>query len=51
MLLEVGVKEEILRWILLDNPGRFLAFVPRNQRKPARVQTRRLWCANPAVPV
>jgi phosphotriesterase-related protein len=29
MLLEAGVKQETLRAILVDNPRRFLAFVPR----------------------
>ena len=30
MLLEAGVKQEILKAILMDNPRRFLAFVPKN---------------------
>ena len=29
MLLEAGVKQETLHSILMDNPRRFLAFVPR----------------------
>jgi predicted metal-dependent phosphotriesterase family hydrolase len=29
MLLEAGMSEAMLRRILIDNPRRFLAFVPR----------------------
>jgi predicted metal-dependent phosphotriesterase family hydrolase len=29
MLLEAGVKQETLHAILVDNPRRFLAFVPK----------------------
>jgi len=32
-LREAGVKEEVLHGILVDNPRRFLAFVPRKSRK------------------
>ncbi|HEV2688026.1 MAG TPA: hypothetical protein VGV35_05715, partial [Bryobacteraceae bacterium] len=32
-LREAGVKEETLRGILIDNPRRFLAFVPKKPRK------------------
>ena len=32
-LREAGVKEEILHQILVDNPRRFLAFVPKQSRK------------------
>jgi predicted metal-dependent phosphotriesterase family hydrolase len=32
-LREAGVSEETLHSILVDNPRRFLAFVPKNKRK------------------
>ena len=32
-LREAGVKEEVLHSILVDNPRRFLAFVPKNHRR------------------
>jgi len=32
-LREAGVKEETLHHILVDNPRRFLAFVPKQPRK------------------
>jgi phosphotriesterase-related protein len=32
-LREAGVKEDVLHGILVDNPRRFLAFVPKKPRK------------------
>jgi len=36
-LREAGVKEEVLHGILVDNPRRFLAFVPKKSRKSLSV--------------
>ena len=34
-LTEAGVKDETLHSILVDNPRRFLAFVPKNKKRPS----------------
>jgi phosphotriesterase-related protein len=36
-LREAGAGEETLHRILVDNPRRFLAFVPKQKRSPKRV--------------
>jgi predicted metal-dependent phosphotriesterase family hydrolase len=33
-LRAAGVKEDMLRTIMVDNPRRFLAFVPKTRRQP-----------------
>jgi predicted metal-dependent phosphotriesterase family hydrolase len=33
-LKAAGADDEVLRKIMVDNPRRFLAFVPRRRRKP-----------------
>ena len=35
-LRAAGAREEVLHKIMVDNPRRFLAFVPKRPRKPAR---------------